>query len=178
MPGQPIHYPVYFAVLETRRPLYHTARHTRGIFCPVDGIASHSTVVATCSQKRHDAQKHCLVSVLQRVPIYEWSLACMYVVPHREEMVQSCRSRCDKWATEATSDMGRWVREPQPSVFQHTFRDRQPDAELGPANGHVSGRKYIPRWGSCMLSRVSVLPCANQCTTQTTPATMLVVLVV
>jgi len=45
----------------------------------------------------------------------------------------------------ANKDMESWVREPQPSVFKHTFRDRQPDAEIGPANGHVSARKYVPR---------------------------------
>lgn len=65
---------------------------------------------------------------------------------YREEMVHSCRSRCREWIARANGDMGNWVREPQPSVFQHTFRDRQPESELGPANGHVSGRKYVPRW--------------------------------
>ena len=61
-------------------------------------------------------------------------------------MVHSCRSRCREWISRANDDMGNWVREPQPSVFQHTFRDRQREAELGPANGHVSARKYVPRW--------------------------------
>lgn len=63
----------------------------------------------------------------------------------REEMGQSGRSKCHQWVADATVNMGSWVREPQPSVFQHTFRDRCQEAELGPLNGHVSARKYIPR---------------------------------
>lgn len=63
----------------------------------------------------------------------------------REEMAESCRTRCREWVDNANADMKSWVRDPQPSVFKHTFRDRQPGAEIGPSNGHVSSRKYIPR---------------------------------
>ena len=72
----------------------------------------------------------------------------------REEMAESCRTRCREWVDNANKDMKSWVREPQPSVFKHTFRDRQPDAEIGPSNGHMSSRKYVPR---CSEARTAVV---------------------
>ncbi|CAM9105176.1 unnamed protein product, partial [Ectocarpus sp. 13 AM-2016] len=68
----------------------------------------------------------------------------IYSKTSREEMVQSSRTRCREWVGNANADMKSWVRDSQPSVFKHTFRDRQQEAEIGPSNGHVSGRKYIP----------------------------------
>ncbi|CAM9831408.1 unnamed protein product, partial [Ectocarpus sp. 12 AP-2014] len=68
----------------------------------------------------------------------------IYNKTSREEMAQSSRTRCREWVDNANADMKSWVRDPQPSVFKHTFRDRQQEAEIGPSNGHVSGRKYIP----------------------------------
>lgn len=61
-------------------------------------------------------------------------------------MVESCRSKRHAWVTHAAADTGKWIREPEHSVFDHTFRDRHAEAELGPANGHISARKYIPRY--------------------------------
>ncbi|CAM9523045.1 unnamed protein product, partial [Hapterophycus canaliculatus] len=67
----------------------------------------------------------------------------------REEMAESCRTRRCEWVNNANADIRRWVREPQSSAFEHTFRDRKQEAEIGPSNGHVSGRKYIPRLVFC-----------------------------
>ncbi|CAM9176728.1 unnamed protein product, partial [Discosporangium mesarthrocarpum] len=64
----------------------------------------------------------------------------------RTELADSCRRRRGAWITTAAGDPGHWGKEePEPSVHQHTFRDRQPKEEIGPSNGHISGRKYIPR---------------------------------
>ena len=81
-------------------------------------------------------------------------------------MAESRRTRCRAWVYSANADMKSWVREPQPSVFNHTFRDRQPNAEIGPSNGHISGRKYIPRCSVCFLPKLGVRPCLCKPSTQ------------
>lgn len=85
------------------------------------------------------------------IPPIEDAALCMnipfsLIASNREDMVESCRSRCSAWVSEAASGTQCWVKDPQRLVFQHTFRDRQPSAEIGPSNGHISGRKYIPRY--------------------------------
>ncbi|CAN0267186.1 unnamed protein product [Ascophyllum nodosum] len=63
----------------------------------------------------------------------------------REEMAHSRRERSQRWIADATANRESWSRTPGASVHDHTFRDRQKEAEIGPTNGHVSARKYIPR---------------------------------
>ncbi|CAM9846918.1 unnamed protein product [Choristocarpus tenellus] len=63
------------------------------------------------------------------------------------ELANSCKARREEWVASVAIDSTHWTKdEPELSVHQHTFRDRQAAEELGPANGHFSGRKYIPRW--------------------------------
>lgn len=64
---------------------------------------------------------------------------------HREEMAHSCGERSQRWVEDAAANMESWSRAPEMSVHQHTFRDRRKEEEIGPANGHISARKYIPR---------------------------------
>lgn len=90
-----------------------------------------------------------VVELKQNDLLFSVDCYCSAIVHYREEMVESCRNRCSVWVADATANPTNWVRAPQPSVFQHTFRDRNPKAEIGPANGHVSSRKYIPRCRSC-----------------------------
>lgn len=79
------------------------------------------------------------------------------ILVSREEMAQSSKTRCREWVDNASAGMKSWVRDPQPSVFKHTFRDRQQEAEIGPSNGHVSGRKYIPRCITWLCAEVVVV---------------------
>lgn len=60
-------------------------------------------------------------------------------------MAHSWRKRSQKWIEDAAANMESWSRAPEMSVHQHTFRDRRKEVEIGPANGHISARKYIPR---------------------------------
>lgn len=60
-------------------------------------------------------------------------------------MAHSRRERSQRWSEDTAADMESWRRAPEISVHQHIFRDRRKEAEIGPENGHISARKYIPR---------------------------------
>lgn len=68
----------------------------------------------------------------------------------RDGMAKSSQSRRGEWMSRAIShpEMSTILQAPpDPSglFFEHTFRDRQPGNELGPANGAVSAKTYVPR---------------------------------
>ena len=69
---------------------------------------------------------------------------------NRDGMAQASQSRRGDWMSRAVShpEMSSILQppaDPTGLVFHHTFRDRKAEKELGPLNGCVSAKSYVPR---------------------------------